>query len=155
MLDSEFLWYFVINLLFPEWICYLWTMKCVLVLCMRTVLIWFTHFYIGCIKQIHNLRRLSRNANLHSLWSGVRTDIFVCAIILFRKYLVILVEEAELPVRFVLRHLWAVKVLFTFLQGQKICRLIRPICMEYYINQQPCNLIGSEAGPYVRINVPI
>ena len=35
----------------------------------------------------------------------VRTDIFVCAVILVRKHLAILVEEAELPVRFVLRHL--------------------------------------------------
>ena len=35
----------------------------------------------------------------------VRTDIFVCAVILVRKYLAILVEEAELPVRFVLRHI--------------------------------------------------
>ena len=50
----------------------------------------------------------------------VRTDILVCAFILVRKNLAILVEEAEWPVRFVSRRLWAVKVLFTLSQGRKI-----------------------------------
>ena len=36
----------------------------------------------------------------------VRTDIFVCAVILVIKHLTILVEEAGMPVRFVLRHLY-------------------------------------------------
>ena len=35
----------------------------------------------------------------------VRTDIFVCIVILLKKHLAIVVEEAELPLRFLLRHL--------------------------------------------------
>ena len=63
----------------------------------------------------------------------VRTDIFVCAIILVRKHLAILVKEAQLPVRFVIATFVSYEGFdYIFARPQKV-RLVRPVCMEYIL----------------------
>ena len=78
-------------------------------------ILWFLFFLLLTINKILNRFSLAADFVRFCIPFGpVRTDIFICAVILVWKHLALLVEEAELPVRFLLRHLWDVKVLFTF-----------------------------------------
>ena len=89
------------------WFLFLWqdiVKICSSLICSRMTLFYF--FLLLTITKILNRFSLAADfVRFFIAFGPVRTDIFVCAVILVRKYLAILSEEAELPVRFVLRHL--------------------------------------------------